>query len=250
MLVLVNQVYEPSSCEHKQSQRRATQETHNFYPVVRPSNTCPLPRCGVPMDEGCTQTLSSDPMINLNTTVFSFEIFSRLRGISTSWSLSPLQSFDHKKHKSKGGKATHTRFNPQHTRAHKPRLKLKAQHREFTTRTELKSLTQRIKCVEAESVCLSMLREYLVSCSMRQGVPFIAPRQLGAVGDQFGRQFLPSVEWCTRQTRAPPDSHYSSSVFDFLPYGAQPTVGPGTVWRIGHCPVCPIDRWRGPRVAC
>jgi hypothetical protein len=24
------------------------------------------------MDEGCTQPLSSDPMINLNTTVFSF----------------------------------------------------------------------------------------------------------------------------------------------------------------------------------
>jgi hypothetical protein len=250
MLVRVNQVYEASSCEHKQSQRGATQETRDFYAVVRPSSTCLLPRCGVPMDEGCTQPLSSDMMINLNTTVFSFEIFSRLRGISTSWSLSPLQSFDHKKHKSKGGKATHTRFNPQHTRAHKPRLKLKAQHREFTTRTELKSLTQRIKCVEAESVCLSMLREYLVSCSMRQGVPFIAPRQLGAVGDQFGRQFLPSVEWCTGQAGAPPDNHYSSSVFDFLPYGAQPTVGPGTVWRIGHCPVCPIDRWRGPRVAC
>ena len=29
--------------------------------------------------------------------------------------------------------------------------------------------------------------------SMRLGVPFIAPRQLGAVGDQQGRQFLPSV---------------------------------------------------------
>jgi hypothetical protein len=41
---------------------------------------------------------------------FLFEIFSRLWGISTSWSLSPLQSFDHKKHKSKGGKATHTRL--------------------------------------------------------------------------------------------------------------------------------------------
>jgi hypothetical protein len=40
--------------------------------MVRPSNTCLLPRCGVPMDEGCTQPLSSDPMINLNTTVFSF----------------------------------------------------------------------------------------------------------------------------------------------------------------------------------
>jgi hypothetical protein len=49
----------------------ATKETREFYPVVRPSNTCLLPRCGVPMDEGCTQPLSSDPMINLNTTVFS-----------------------------------------------------------------------------------------------------------------------------------------------------------------------------------
>jgi hypothetical protein len=48
--------------------------TRDFYPVVRPSNTCLLPRCGVPMDEGCTQPLSSDLMINLNTTV-SFLVF-------------------------------------------------------------------------------------------------------------------------------------------------------------------------------
>jgi hypothetical protein len=27
------------------------------------------------MDEGCTQPLSSDPMINLNTTVFFFRVF-------------------------------------------------------------------------------------------------------------------------------------------------------------------------------
>jgi hypothetical protein len=48
-----------------------------FYPVVRPSikyNTCLLPCCGVPMDESCTQTLSSDPMINLNITVFLFSV--------------------------------------------------------------------------------------------------------------------------------------------------------------------------------
>jgi hypothetical protein len=32
---------------------------------------------------------------------------------------------------------------------------------------------------------------------MRLGVSFIAPRQLGAVGDPIERQFLPSVEWCT-----------------------------------------------------
>jgi hypothetical protein len=35
------------------------------------------------MDEGCTQPLSSDPMINLNTTVFPLDDYSRLRGIST-----------------------------------------------------------------------------------------------------------------------------------------------------------------------
>jgi hypothetical protein len=57
------------------NQRESTQETRDFYPVVRPSNTCLLPRCGVPMDEGCTQPLSSDPMINLNTTFFSFLVF-------------------------------------------------------------------------------------------------------------------------------------------------------------------------------
>ena len=76
------------------------------------------------------------------------------------------------------GEATHTRFNPQHTHAHKPRLELETQHREFTTQMELKSLTQSIKYVEAESGSLRMLRECLVFCYMRQGVPFIAPRQL------------------------------------------------------------------------
>jgi hypothetical protein len=83
---------------------------------------------------------------------------------------------------------------------------------------ELKSLTQSIKCVEAESGGLRMLSECLVSCSMRLGVPFIAPRQLGDVGDQLGRQFLSSVEWCTGQ-------HCSSLVHDLFPFLAKPTVG-------------------------
>jgi hypothetical protein len=42
-------------------------------------------------------------------------------------------------------------------------------------------------------------------CSMRLGVPFIAPRQLEAVGSLFDRQFLPSVRWRTGQSGAPPD---------------------------------------------
>jgi hypothetical protein len=54
---------------------KVTQETHDFYPVVWPSTTCLLPRCGVPMDEGCTQPLSSDPIINLNTMTFFLIVF-------------------------------------------------------------------------------------------------------------------------------------------------------------------------------
>jgi hypothetical protein len=71
-----------------------------------------------------------------------------------------------------------------------------------------------------------VLRECLVYCSMRLGVSFIAPKKLGAVGDQFGKPFLPSVEWCTGQSGPPPDSHCSCPVHDLLPYRAQPTVTP------------------------
>jgi hypothetical protein len=38
--------------------------------------------------------------------------------------------------------------------------------------------------------------------SMRLGAFFIAPRQLGAVGGNLGRQFLPSVGWRTGQSGA------------------------------------------------
>jgi hypothetical protein len=97
-------------------------------------------------------------------------------------------------------------------------------HREFTARTELKSLTRSIKCVETECGDLELLSECLGDSSMRPGVPFIAPRQLGAVGDQQGRQFLPSVGWRTGQSGAPPDSHCSMSGADLLPNLAQPTI--------------------------
>jgi hypothetical protein len=50
---------------------------------------------------------------------------------------------------------------------------------------------------------------------MRLGVPFIAPRQLGAVGGQQGRPSLPSIEWRTGQSGA-----------DLLPFLAQMIVAP------------------------
>jgi hypothetical protein len=114
---------------------------------------------------------------------------------------------------------------------------------------KLKSLTQSIKCSEAECGSLRMLSEYLDDSSICLGVPFIAPRQLGAVGDNLGRQFLPSVEWCTRQSGAPRDSHYSLS-------GARFPSKSGTVDRCRSWPVgapdtvrCPLQPLELPRVA-
>jgi hypothetical protein len=77
-----------------------------------------------------------------------------------------------------------------------------------------------------ESRCLRMFLVSLVYCSMRLGVPFEAPRQLGAVGDQHGRLFLPSAEWHTGQSGAPPNRSCSCLVRDLLPYRVQPTVAP------------------------
>jgi hypothetical protein len=59
---------------------------------------------------------------------------------------------------------------------------------------------------------------------MRLGVPFIAPRQLGAVGDQIGRQFLPFY-----RSGAPPDMNSSCPVLDLLPFLVKPTVAPSAL---------------------
>jgi hypothetical protein len=85
---------------------------------------------------------------------------------------------------------------------------------------ELKSLSQEIKYAKLESWSLRMFLVSLGSSSMRLGVPFIAPRQLGAVGGQQGRL----VEWSTGQSGAPPDSHCRRSGADLLPFLAQVTI--------------------------
>jgi hypothetical protein len=94
-----------------------------------------------------------------------------------------------------------------------------------------------------KSWCLEMIKECLCISSMRLGVPFIAPRQLGVVGGNQGRQFFPSVEWRTEQSGAPPDRHCSMSGADCLPKLAQPTVE--DLEPLAHSPVPPSDRWLG-----
>jgi hypothetical protein len=75
-----------------------------------------------------------------------------------------------------------------------------------------------------------MISECLDDSSMRLGVPFIAPRQLGAVDGQQGRLSLPSVECRTGQSGAPPDSYCSLS-------GARLASKSSTVDRCGSGPV-------------
>jgi hypothetical protein len=69
---------------------------------------------------------------------------------------------------------------------------------------------------------------------MRLGVPFIAPRQLGAVESIPGRLILPSVAWRTGQSGAPPDTIRCG--FPSL-FGEDDRWQPWSRWRTGHCPV-------------
>jgi hypothetical protein len=93
-----------------------------------------------------------------------------------------------------------------------------------------------------------MIKECLVYSFMRLGIPFIAPRQLGAVESNPGRQILSSVDWCTGQSGAPPDtvrcrflSYFGAA--DRWRFGA---VGaPDTVRCTPDSPVPPSDCWLG-----
>jgi hypothetical protein len=122
----------------------------------------------------------------------------------------------------------------------------------FTTRTELKSLRMSIECVKMECRSLRMFKVCLVFSSMRLGVPFIAPRQLGAVGSNLGSNS------CLLSGGAPDSSvnHRTSTVhclvqIAFLNWRSRP-LKIWSRWRTGHCPVPPSDRWLGhaSRVDC
>jgi hypothetical protein len=91
-----------------------------------------------------------------------------------------------------------------------------------------------------------------VYSSMRLGVHFIAPRQLGAVECIPGRQFLPSVAWRTGQSGAPPDTVRCGFLF-FCGVADRWRLGvvgaPDTVRCTPDSLVPPPDRWLG-HVSC
>jgi hypothetical protein len=89
-----------------------------------------------------------------------------------------------------------------------------------------------------------MLKGCLEFSSMRLGVPFIAPRQLGAVESIPGRQFLPSVDWRTGQSGAP---------LDTVRCGFLSCFGAADRWRFGAVGApdtvrCPFRLLARPRV--
>jgi hypothetical protein len=102
-----------------------------------------------------------------------------------------------------------------------------------------------------ESWCLGMIKECLGDSSMRLGVPFIAPRQLGAVGGNLGRLILPSVKWRTGQSGVDLLPNLAqSTVATLASVGAPdslvpfPTVGAGHVSPSDHAADrCKVDCW-------
>jgi hypothetical protein len=93
-----------------------------------------------------------------------------------------------------------------------------------------------------------VLKGCLVYSSMRLGVPFIAPRQLGAVESNLRRLILPSVDWHTGQSGA--HRTVSGARFLFL-NGEADRWQPESRWRTGHVrctPDSPVplpSRWLG-----
>jgi hypothetical protein len=169
----------------------------------------------------------------------SYLNFFSLWGISIIWSLSRLTQVDLKWTQEQGGVETHTRDNVTTTHAHKSRgAQDNAAELELKTSTQI-SINQRNSMV-AVSWCLRMFKECLVLSFMRLGVPFIAPRDLGAVGAPFGRLWLPSVrrriegEWSDK--RVPQDGDGALQIWSWH-------VGPPTSGWVRSAHELLTDRW-------
>jgi hypothetical protein len=113
--------------KHNRHNKDKHKRHEDFIPWFGQVQNLPTPRCGVPTDESCTQLLSSDPMINLNATVFfSLCSFPFARNLHNLESLA-LTIRINMKHKSKEGK--------QHTQNH-------SKYAHTQSRLELKTISQ------------------------------------------------------------------------------------------------------------
>jgi hypothetical protein len=169
--------------------RRSTQIGTVVYPVVRPSSTLAYSTLWRPNGWGLQSTplkRSKDPLEypacgespQLGASRPYNLMFTKKHGSNDGMSNA---------HKTQNQSTTRTQVT---TRAHNT-----TQRALYSNGALVAIIKNRMR--ELESWCLGMLRKCLVSSFMRLGVPFIAPRQLGAVESILGRQFLPSAAWRT-----------------------------------------------------
>jgi hypothetical protein len=205
-----------------QVSQKSNHKRHASYPVVRPSTTLAYSTLWHPNGRGFHSTpfkWSKDPLEYygvLLSLLFPVCEESPQLGVSRPYNEDQSEST-----RVREGSNTHKSTA---IRTHTAKTWARMNHNKFTTRTELKSLRMSIECAKTECERLRLLKVCLVYSSICLGVPFIAPRQLGAVGSNPGRQFLPFVGWRTGQSGAPPDIHCSLSGADCIPKLAQPTV--------------------------
>jgi hypothetical protein len=110
-----------------------SQRWHGGYPEVRPRPTLAYSTLWRPNGRGLQSTLlkrSKDPL-EYHSVFLAFSQ-SRLRGISTTWSLSPLHLKFTKKHGVREGRATHTRLKNQSNNTHTSRNK-SSQHNSMSS---------------------------------------------------------------------------------------------------------------------
>jgi hypothetical protein len=131
--------------------------------------------------------LNSSQVIQWSTWIpqcSSFFTLSHLRGISTNGVSRPYNKDQSESTRVREGSNTHKSTE---IRTHTAKTWAQMNSTKFTTRMELKSLRKSTECVKTECEWLRMLKICLGNSSMCLGVPFIAPRQLGAVGGILGR---------------------------------------------------------------
>jgi hypothetical protein len=115
------------------------------YPVVRPSSTLAYSTLSRPNGRGLQSTplkRSKDPL-EYHGVLLCFTI-SRLRGISTTWSLSPLHFDVHKEALSKGGMSNTHKTRNQSTNTHTSRNK-SSQHNSTSSQPKWSSNCYRKK---------------------------------------------------------------------------------------------------------
>jgi hypothetical protein len=129
--------------------REESQQNTVVYPVVRPRPTLAYSTLWRPNGRGLQSTplKRSKDQLEYHVVLLCLSI-SRLRGISTTWSLSPLHLRFTKKYGVREGLATHT--NPlQNVHTHDQESSSR-NYLKVLTRTELESLRMTNECAETE----------------------------------------------------------------------------------------------------